>query len=155
MLGENIILEKRALDSYHNILYSLTLFWSTVGAWPTRLTIITHWFKEPRVIDGHCGAIAFPLGRASYIGIDPPCMAPGGDKHDEMMAGGVALAVGEWAADPHGRGDSLRAKRKKRNPWGVWQGVFEEGVEGRKSGLATVGTGEEEQIDVDAPRPWN
>lgn len=147
-------METRALDSYHNILYSLTLFWATVGAWPTRMTIISHGFKKPRIVDGHCAAIGFPLDKVSYIGIDPPSMTPGGEKHDEMMAGGVAAAMGEWEGDPHGRGSSLAGKRKRRNSWNVWQGVFDKDTNGKKSGLVTIGTGEDEHLDVNAPRPW-
>jgi hypothetical protein len=81
-------------------------------------------------------------------------MAPGGEKRDEMMAGGVALAMGEWEDDRHGRGSSLAGKRKGRNPWKVWQGVFVKGVEANKGGLVTSGSDADEQLDVNAIRPW-
>ena len=94
------------------------------------------------------------MNRVTYIGIDPPSMAPGGEKRDVMMASGVTLAKGEWEDDPHGRGSSLAGKRKKRNPWRVWQGIFEKGVEANKSGLITTGNDADEQLDFDAIRPW-
>ncbi|CAH0018011.1 unnamed protein product [Clonostachys rhizophaga] len=119
-----IILEERALDSYHNVLFSLTLFFSRFGVWPRHMTIVSHAFKRPRLIDGHCVAIGWPLGRASFVGIDPPGLA---GKEDAVE--GAARAIGEWLDDPHGRGASLKGKRAKRNPWGVSQGIFEKGVE--------------------------
>ncbi|CAH0002995.1 unnamed protein product [Clonostachys byssicola] len=119
-----IILEERALDSYHNVLFSLTLFFSRFGAWPRHMTIVSHAFKRPRLIDGHCVAIGWPLERASFVGIDPPGLAG-----KEGAVEGAARAIGEWMDDPHGRGASLKGKRSKRNPWGVGQGMFEKGVE--------------------------
>lgn len=118
------------------------------------MTIVSHEFKKPRIVYGHCAALGFPLDRVTYVGIDPPSMAPGGEKRDEMLAGGVALAVGEWLDDPHGRGNSLSGKRKRRNPWGVWQGVFGKDIQSDGSGLVTIGSGEDEQLDEHATQPW-
>lgn len=143
------MVEDRALDSYHNVLFSLTLFWARFQAWPASLTIVSHAFKKSRLVDGHCAAIGFPLERTAFIGIDPPGMESG---ENEAAIRGVGQAVDEWTADPHGRGETLAGKRARRNPWGVWQGVFEEAVR-NKGGLVTVGEGEEETL-VDGPRPW-
>uniref|UniRef100_A0A8H7KBE0 DUF218 domain-containing protein n=1 Tax=Bionectria ochroleuca TaxID=29856 RepID=A0A8H7KBE0_BIOOC len=124
ILEGQIILEERGLDSYHNVLFSLTLFFSRFGVWPRHMTIVSHAFKRPRLIDGHCVAIGWPLDRASFVGIDPQGLA---GKEDAVE--GAARAIGEWMDDPHGRGASLKGKRAKRNPWGVGQGMFEKGVE--------------------------
>ncbi|KAK0752421.1 Mur ligase [Schizothecium vesticola] len=89
-----ILLEERALDSYHNILFSTLLFWRHHGVWPARLTLVSHGFKRTRLVAGHCAAIGFPLERVTFVGISPP----GTDEGAE----GVQLALGQWEEDPHG-----------------------------------------------------
>lgn len=150
--SDEIMVEQRALDSYHNVLFALTLFFARVQAWPTHMTIISHGFKKQRLVDGHCAAIGFPLERVSFVGIDPPGMAAGDQDKEEAMKG-VAAAMGEWTSDPHGRGASLAGKRAKRNPWGVAQSVFGEGGSGR-GGLVLKEDGGAEVLDEDAARPW-
>ena len=151
--SDDILIEDRALDSYHNVLFSLTLFYSRFHSWPSRITIVSHAFKKERLIDGHCAAIGFPLDRVDFVGIDPPGMAAAaagesvGEGKEEALKG-VGLAMGEWKDDPHGRGESLAGKRGRRNPWNVSQGVF--ASEGDTGGLVIVGKG----IDEHAPRPW-
>ncbi|RFU77236.1 duf218 domain protein [Trichoderma arundinaceum] len=150
-----ILIEDRALDSYHNMLFGLTLFYARFRRWPFSLTIVSHDFKKPRFIDGHCAAIEFPLERTKFVGIDPPGMISG---ENEAAMKGVGQAVDEWTADPHGRGERLAGKRAKRNPWGVWQGVFIEGIaedDIGNVGLVTEGKGETETLVDDAPRPWS
>jgi hypothetical protein len=120
-----VLLEERALDSYHNILFSRSLIYSRFKTWPTHITVVSHGFKKERLIDGHCAAIGLSLDRINFIGIDPPGMVAASkdqDKEDAMK--GVGLALGEWKDDPHGTGEVLAGKRAKRNPWGVWQGYF-------------------------------
>jgi hypothetical protein len=150
--SSTIILEERALDSYQNILFSLTLFYKSYSLWPSHVTIVSHAFKRPRLVDGHCVAIRFPLERVGFLGVDPESMRSGENKD---AVEGVMTAVGDWEGDPHGRGAKLRGKRTRRNVYGVWQGVFEEGFDGRdNAGLATRGDGDDETIEDDAPRPW-
>ncbi|KAL7909162.1 hypothetical protein GGI35DRAFT_453087 [Trichoderma velutinum] len=152
--SSKILIEDRALDSYHNVLFSLTLFYARFHTWPASLTIVSHAFKKFRLIDGHCAAIGFTLEKTTFVGIDPPGMTSG---ENEAAMKGVGQAVDDWTADPHGRGEKLAGKRAKRNPWGVWQGVFEEklGKDGSTKGkLVTEGAGEKETLVDDAPRPW-
>ncbi|UKZ48465.1 hypothetical protein TrVGV298_002690 [Trichoderma virens] len=132
------LIEDRALDSYHNVLFSLTLFYTRFRTWPISLTIVSHAFKKFRLIDGHCTAIGFPLNKTQFVGIDPPGMTSG---ENEDALKGVGQAVDDWTADPHGRGEKLAGKRAKRNPWGVWQGVFEERME--KDDATKGGVGDE------------
>ncbi|KAK1247516.1 hypothetical protein MKX07_002425 [Trichoderma sp. CBMAI-0711] len=148
--SSKILIEDRALDSYHNILFSLTLFYTRFHTWPAHLTIISHAFKKPRLANGHCTAIGFPLERTAFVGIDPPGMI-----NEENVDGmkGVGQAVDDWMRDPHGRGEVLAGKRRRRNPWGVWQGVFKE-KDVDKGGLVTEGEGEAETLVDGAPRPW-
>lgn len=141
---ERVLVEDRALDSYHNILFSLTLFRTEYSNWPRHLTIVSHAFKKPRIVDGHCAAIGFPLDRVSFIGIDPPGV--------DAAHTGIGTAHDEWSKDIHGRGSSLAGKRRRRNPWAVWQGVFPYGAAIHE--LETVGSGEEERVVDDAVRPW-
>ncbi|RDA87757.1 hypothetical protein CP532_2483 [Ophiocordyceps camponoti-leonardi (nom. inval.)] len=143
---QNILLEERALDSYHNILYSLTLFHSLHALWPDSITVISHAFKLPR-LRAHCEAIGFRS--VTFVGIDPPALS----SDAEAGGGGIAAALDDWARDPHGRGPVLSAKRRARNPWSVWQGVFPQGA--ADSGcLLTKGWGEDETLVDEAPRPW-
>ncbi|RCI16847.1 hypothetical protein L249_1880 [Ophiocordyceps polyrhachis-furcata BCC 54312] len=135
-----ILLEERALDSYHNILYSLTLFRARHAAWPDSITVISHAFKQPR-LRAHCEAIGFPS--VTFVGIDPPLL---------FDTGGIAAALDHWARDPHGRGPVLSAKRRARNPWSVWQGVFPHRLGSGR--LVTRGWGEGETLVDEAPRPW-
>lgn len=157
--ADDILLEERALDSYHNVLFSLTRFHAHVGAWPATVTLVSHDFKQPR-LRAHCRAIGYPPARVAFVGIDPPAMAapgPGrGEAADRDQArrqaawNGVARAAEEWEADPHGRGPGLAGKRRARNPWDVWQGVFEASCEDT-GGLVTRGV---DLLDEEAPRPW-
>ncbi|PNP57597.1 hypothetical protein THARTR1_02595 [Trichoderma harzianum] len=152
--SSKILIEDRALDSYHNVLFSLTLFYARFHTWPASLTIVSHAFKKFRLIDGHCAAIGFPLKRTAFVGIDPPGMASG---ENEAAIKGVGQAVDDWIADPHGRREKLAGKRAKRNPWRAWQGVFEEKIgkdDSAKGELVTQGAGEKETLVEDAPRPW-
>ncbi|PHH87289.1 hypothetical protein CDD83_9057 [Cordyceps sp. RAO-2017] len=143
---DEVLTEERALDSYHNVLFGLTRFRARFGAWPARVTLVGHAFKRPRLA-AHCAAIGLPRDRVAFDGEDPP----GGG-----WEAGAARAADEWRADPHGRSGALRAKRRARNPWAVWQGVFAPG-EGEgcgRGGLCTVGEGEDETLVDEAPRPW-
>jgi len=106
-----VLLEERALDSYHNILFSRSLIYSRFKTWPTHITIVSHGFKKERLVDGHCSAIGLDLERVNFIGIDPPGMIAtlkNQDKEDAMK--GVGLALGEWKDDPHGTGEVLAGK---------------------------------------------
>ncbi|KAK5992191.1 hypothetical protein PT974_05592 [Cladobotryum mycophilum] len=154
-INKEILIEDRALDSYHNLLFSLTLFSSRFRRWPSHLTIVSHGFKKTRLVDSHCAAIGFPLERVSFLGIDPPGMSLG-EEGKESALKGVGQAMDDWTADPHGRGEKLAGKRAKRNPWGTWQGVSPEDVKNgvAKGGLVTRGEGEEETLVEDAERPW-
>ncbi|KAJ4206737.1 hypothetical protein NW767_003025 [Fusarium falciforme] len=156
--SDEILVEERALDSYHNVFFSLTLFYSKFKAWPSKITIVSHGFKKERLVDGHCAAIGFPLDRVSFIGIDPPGMvaaaagaSDGKDKEEAIK--GVGLAMGEWRSDPHGRGESLAGKRAKRNPWGVSQGVFPDGHLDPGDLVVKIQDGNE-VLDEEAARPW-
>lgn len=146
-------LEERALDSYHNVLFSLLLFRRLHGTWPARLTLVSHAFKRPRLA-AHCAAVGFPAERTAFVGVDPPGMDGGEGGKAEAVAG-VGAALGQWAEDPHGVGEVLAGKREGRNPWEVPQGLFLSEDERESSGVVTA-TSEAgaEMLDPDAPRPW-
>ncbi|KAJ2901224.1 hypothetical protein MKZ38_002130 [Zalerion maritima] len=125
--------EERALDSYHNVLFSLLQFWHTQSyVWPSRMTIVSHGFKRERLVDGHCQAIAYPMDRISFVGIDPPYHLGVGN---EGTMRGNKLAIEQWTKDPHGEGEVLAGKRRKRNPWGTRQQLFVTEEEEGRSGL--------------------
>ncbi|RYP89871.1 hypothetical protein DL770_004023 [Monosporascus sp. CRB-9-2] len=149
-----IVCEGRALDSYSNVLLSLIQFWQDHGnVWPEQITIVSHAFKRERLVDCHCGAIGFPLDRVNFVGIDPPGMADG---TNEAAAKGVVEAVTQWLEDPHGKGNVLAGKRKKRNPWGVSQLLFST-EEGRKrSGVRSeIREDGQEYLSEGSPQPWS
>ncbi|CAK7565927.1 MAG: hypothetical protein SEPTF4163_003857 [Sporothrix epigloea] len=171
-LHHRILVEEQALDSYYNILFSLVAFWRRVGAWPARVTIVSHAFKRSRLVDDHCGSAAIailPLDqRVSFIGINPPNLPAefGGasnaasttsvleDKSQAMQ--GARDVLGHWATDPHGVGHLLAGKRRARNPWKCDQKLFVNDTERQRSGLLTRLVGDDmEAIAEGSPRPWN
>ncbi|KAL0778266.1 hypothetical protein CaCOL14_005919 [Colletotrichum acutatum] len=162
-----------ALDSYHNILHSLLLFRRLYATYPRTLTIVSHAFKKPRIADGHCAAIGFPLDQVRYVGIDPPGMKGagaasmttmirkkdededgGGDDSKAGAIAGVKHAADEWTVDPHGVGPSLAGKRRARNPWGLADTLFASEEERIQSGLVTRFVDGHEALVEDTKRPW-
>ncbi|KAK1995740.1 DUF218 domain-containing protein [Colletotrichum falcatum] len=154
-----------ALDSYHNVLHSLLLFHRLHASWPRTVTVVSHAFKKPRIVDGHCAAIGFPLERVRFVGIDPPGMRAAAADDDKGNTGGsggnkaeaiagVQRAIDEWAHDPHGVGTSLAGKRRARNPWGLDDRLFASEEERARSGVATRVVAGHEALVEDARRPW-
>jgi len=138
-----ILLEERALDSYYNILFSIVEFWRTHAVWPKHLTLVSHAFKQTRLVDGHCAAIGFPLHRVTFVGIDPPGVedldrSREGQVSDKASAmRGVQLTMGQWEIDPHGVGEELARKRRQRNCWGADQRLFFTHEERARSNIST------------------
>ena len=149
-----MVCEERALDSYSNVLFSLVQFWRDHGnTWPAQVTIVSHAFKRERLVDCHCGAVGFPLDRVSFVGVDPPGMVDGSN---DAAVKGVAEAVTQWMEDPHGRGEVLAGKRRKRNPWNVSQLLFESDAERQRSGVQSeVREDGQECLSERSPQPWS
>ncbi|KAK0108306.1 hypothetical protein ONS95_003122 [Cadophora gregata] len=155
-LNDRILIDEQALDSYHNILFSLLLFFKRTRTWPLNMTIISHEFKRARFMDLHIPALRFPLHRVQYVGIDPGYMqVERRQKYDAVRAedvrrGEKERGFGVWVGDGMGCGDLLKGKRAGRWCWGVKQGWFEDGEEGervrRESG---VGSRRVEWVGVD------
>ncbi|KAI0472801.1 hypothetical protein GGR56DRAFT_583344 [Xylariaceae sp. FL0804] len=152
---KRILCEERALDSYSNVLFSLAQFWRAHAAWPRRMTIVSHAFKQQRLVDGHCAAIGFPPDRVRFVGIDPPGMEPDGTRGRAALAG-AASAVAQWRRDPHGTGEVLAGKRARRNPWHVTQELFTDREEAARSGVRVelVADGRAWRLS-DVPQPWS
>ncbi|KAI5861174.1 FolC bifunctional protein [Durotheca rogersii] len=144
--------EERALDSYFNVLFSLSKFWSDYRTWPRKLTIVSHAFKRERLTECHCGAIGFPLDRVEFIGVDPPGMLDG---TNEAAIRGIVEAISHWRADPHGKGELLAEKRRKRNPWQVSQKLFADERDRIRSGVKSSITESGEDCLLEGPpQPW-
>ncbi|KAL7623113.1 hypothetical protein AAE478_006792 [Parahypoxylon ruwenzoriense] len=145
--------EERALDSYSNVLFSLIKFWCDHESWPEKITIVSHAFKRERLVDCHCGAIGFPLHRANFVGVDPPGMVDGSN---EAAIEGIVEAVTQWKEDPHGKGEVLAGKRRRRNPWEIPQRLFLIEEDRIRSGVqsSSVETGEDYLLE-DIPPPWS
>ncbi|XDG03886.1 hypothetical protein ABKA04_003501 [Annulohypoxylon sp. FPYF3050] len=144
--------EERALDSYYNVLFSLTKFWEDYGKWPEKLTLVSHTFKRERLVDCHCGAIGFPLNRVDFVGVDPPGMIDGSN---QAAIKGIVEAITQWKEDPHGKGELLAGKRRKRNPWGIPQTLFANEDNRTRSGVKTLFTEGEEYLTEDVSQPWS
>lgn len=135
------------MDSYQNILFSIVQFWRSTSRWPSSLTIVSHAFKRRRLVEAHCNALAFPLDKVHFVGINPPGIPEVVDREED--------AVNEWVKDPQGQSDSLKTKRARRNPWNVSQRFFESEDERQRSGIATklLEDGGEILVEGEA-RPW-
>lgn len=135
------------MDSYQNILFSIIQFWRSTSRWPNSLTIVSHAFKRRRLVEAHCSALAFPLDKVHFIGINPPGIPVVVDREED--------AVDEWVKDPRGQSDGLKAKRARRNLWHVSQRLFESEDERQRSGIVTILLEDGEEIlDGGAERPW-
>lgn len=153
-LRNRVLVEERALDSYCNILFSIVQFWRMHDyIWPTSLTIISHGFKRERLMDKHCRAIGFPFLNVNFEGIDPPFHLGLGNPGTIK---GNQIALQHWTDDPHGEGEVLASKRKKRNPWMINQDLFISKDEREKGGIATRKARDGTEIlDADSShRPW-
>ncbi len=68
---------------------------------------------------------------------------------------GARDVVGQWNEDPHGVGDLLAGKRRRRNFWETDQMLFLSPDERLRSGLKTRLIGTDVEVLVDgAARPW-
>ncbi|KAI5925109.1 FolC bifunctional protein [Camillea tinctor] len=144
--------EEKALDSCANVLFSLIQFWHHYNAWPQKITIVSHAFKQERLVDCHCNAIGYPLDRVDFIGIDPPGMIDG---TNEGAIKGIAEAVTQWKEDPQGKGDILAGKRAKRNPWGISQSLFRTDEDRSRSGVRSNMNEKGQEYLIEAVRqPW-
>lgn len=135
------------MDSYQNILFSIIQFWRSNSRWPKSLTIVSHAFKRRRLVEAHCNALAFPLDKVHFIGINPPGIPEVVDREED--------AANEWVKDPQGQSDSLKTKRARRNLWGLSQKLFESEYERQQSGIATKLLEDGEEILAEGGvRPW-
>ena len=173
-----VMVEERALDSYHNVLFSILQFWRNhdSAVWPQHLTIVSHGFKRARLVESHCSAIAYPLDRVRFVGINPPNLPADLVAADQAGADVLSLAqlddssgiseekaeamkgarevIGHWMEDPHGVGEILAGKRKSRNCWGVEQLFFSSHEERERSGVKTRLLGEDIEVLDGEAQPW-
>ncbi|KAK2759925.1 hypothetical protein FQN54_002661 [Arachnomyces sp. PD_36] len=126
LTGRIIITETHATDSYQNVLFSILRFRLYTGAYPSRMTIITHEFKRERFLKIHLPAIGWVPrtqeepsdgldDRARLIGINPP---PEITSPESLVEGELKRGIGLWAKDRYGVGGDLGEKRRKRG----WEG---------------------------------
>ncbi|KAB8265051.1 hypothetical protein BDV32DRAFT_159623 [Aspergillus pseudonomiae] len=125
-----IIAETHATDSYQNVLFSLLRFRLYTGAYPSRVTVVTHEFKRRRFMEYHFPAIGLaPLqrglgkeGRAAVVGINPPEEVT---SEASLIEGEEKRGIGLWMRDRYGVLGELKEKRVKRG-WveGMEEGLF-------------------------------
>jgi hypothetical protein len=106
-----ILLEERATDSFQNLLLSILLFRSTVGAYPKNVRIITHAFKAKRFLELHAPAIRWPQERIQVQGIDPVMSSA---ELKDTLRGEETVGYAPWKLDPFGTKEVLKGKRKQR-----------------------------------------
>ncbi|RHZ48883.1 uncharacterized protein CDV56_103618 [Aspergillus thermomutatus] len=118
---DRVIAETNATDSYQNVLFSLLRFRSCVGAYPRKITVVTHEFKRQRFMECHFPALGLrrPFGESEgqascsgvVIGINPPEEVT---PLASLISGEEKSGIGLWRRDPYGVGEELAAKRVKR-----------------------------------------
>lgn len=148
---KTIVLEERALDSFHNLLFGLTKFYEQVRNWPQRIMIISHDFKRARFLDLHCKAIRWRLEKVVFVGIDPPYMAVDLERAAEVRGRERKEGYERWKHDPFGVGDEVRKHQEMKNPWRVGQSLFEDANIGTKSELVLS---EQGVLDHRILQPW-
>ncbi|KAL2071631.1 hypothetical protein VTL71DRAFT_12866 [Oculimacula yallundae] len=136
-LRSRVLMEEQALDSFHNVLFSLLLFWKKSETWPESVTIVSHEFKRARFMDLHIPALRIPRDRVTFNGIDPGYMVPENTEFDRKRADDVRegereRGFGAWEGDLLGMGAGLRGKRVQRNFWGVDQRWFQDDGDGER-----------------------
>jgi len=146
-------METRSLDSFHNLLFSLTKFYEVTGSWPEHVTIISNEFKRARFLDLHCIAMGWPADRITLVGIDPEYMSRDLERAASVRDGERRNGFEPWRRDMLGRGEELEAKRRRRNPWLVKQTLFENDEIRDKSGIQFSVLGHREVLDRRS-QPW-
>ncbi|KAI9510926.1 hypothetical protein F5148DRAFT_1010229 [Russula earlei] len=103
--------EDASLDSFQNLLFSIARFREITGAYPTRITVVSHRFKHYRFERLHRLALRWPKHRFIYEGI------PLGNEADEHEAasGELANAYTPYSVDLYGCHAPLTQKRAGRN----------------------------------------
>jgi hypothetical protein len=155
-------LEKQALDSFSNLLFSIIKFWKAVGRWPEKITLISNEFKRARFMDLHLKAARWPVERFEFVGIDPDYMIEGNDGFNKERVKSVRRGEREngykvWEEDIFGSGEILRAKKRGRNPWGVPQVLFADEEERKQSGVKSkliVDDDSVVEILMNETQPW-
>ncbi|KAH1370780.1 hypothetical protein KXV74_007091 [Aspergillus fumigatus] len=113
---DRVITETNATDSYQNVLFSLLRFRSCVGAYPRKITVVTHEFKRQRFMECHFPALGLRAGGqascpGAVVGINPPEEVT---PLASLISGEEKSGIGLWRLDPYGVGEELAAKRVKR-----------------------------------------
>ena len=92
-----VMIEDAALDSFQNVLFSITRFRELTGVYPIRITVVGHDFKRCRFKDLHRIALRWPRLRFTYEGV------PLGSEADEREAseGEVCLSNFQTFYAPH------------------------------------------------------
>jgi hypothetical protein len=125
----HVVPEIHATDSYQNVLFSLLRFKLYTGAYPSRVTVVTHEFKRRRFMEYHFPAIGLiPVEwkpehkpRVAVIGINPPeHVTP----EASLIEGEELRGIGLWMRDRYGVLSDLARKRAKRG----WRQGMEEGL---------------------------
>jgi hypothetical protein len=151
---ERVIVEKRALDSYHNLVFSITKFYEVTSTWPTHITIISNEFKRARFLDLHRLAIGWPSDKVSFVGIDPPYMMEDLVRAKNVRQGERRNGFEAWQWDMNGTRRELEEKRTRRNPWYVSQTLFENEDVRDRSGVQYAIHGQREVLCM-GPQPWS
>lgn len=103
--------ETNATDSMQNLLFSILRFKQLTGSYPSRVTIITHAFKELRFLELHAPAIKYPANVIRAFGINPPMTLA---ELRDVQDGERKRGYDPFVSDPYGAGPLLGQKRIAR-----------------------------------------
>jgi hypothetical protein len=141
------------LDSFHNVLFSLTRFYEITGNFPDHITIVSNEFKRPRFLELHMKALRWPLDRVTFVGIDPDYMLVDIERAASVRAGERRNGFEAWERDLYGTGEELERKRQGRNPWNIGQRLFEFEEARKACSIESVTVGQKEVLGM-GPYPW-
>ena len=109
---DRVFTEDLASDTYQNLLFSILRFHDVTGRYPADITVITHAFKERRILEQHAVAIRWPAEKIRVQGINPPFSLI---ELEQVQRGEYENAAKLYAEFPYGTHSETAAKWGDRN----------------------------------------
>ncbi|WPK23527.1 hypothetical protein PUMCH_000768 [Australozyma saopauloensis] len=120
LIGDRIVLEEYARDSFENVLFSLCRFNDLTESYPQYISVVGFEFKRTRFVEHHLSeALGFPKERVFYIGNAP---YPGKESDhtqyfEDLDQAEKKHALDHFKKDFYGVRHPLSTKKNGRNPF--------------------------------------